>query len=102
MEAQLQERQRLHEAIKQTRNRHAQALRELHFETANYRLMRRGEEPQQKPSVERTPQKREPRQAQTPEKPAPKQRVPKRPEQSMQDRLDRLRTKPSAQDKYAE
>ena len=36
------------------RERHAQALRELHFDAANYRMMKRGQEPKAKPSFERS------------------------------------------------
>ena len=51
LNAQLRERRDLQSEIKATRTKHAQALRELHFDTANYRLMQRGEEPKPKPKT---------------------------------------------------
>lgn len=50
--AQLQERQKLQDEIRAARARHAQALREIHFDATNYRLMQRGQEPKAKPSFE--------------------------------------------------
>ncbi|GAK34610.1 hypothetical protein JCM17846_28900 [Iodidimonas nitroreducens] len=50
LNAQLRERQDLQTEIKATRTRHAQALRELHVDTANYRLMQRGQEPKPQPT----------------------------------------------------
>lgn len=50
--AQLQERQALQDEIKATRARHAQTLREIHFDATNYRLMTRGQEPKARPSFE--------------------------------------------------
>lgn len=54
VEAQLKERQALQLEIRAMRERHAQALRELHFDAANYRLMKRGQEPKAKPSFEQS------------------------------------------------
>jgi hypothetical protein len=53
IESQLRERQTLQAEIKATRSRHAKALLDLHSDTANYRLMRRGKAPQRKASFER-------------------------------------------------
>jgi len=80
--AQLQERQSLQDEIKATRTRHAQSLRDIHFDATNYRLMRRGQEPKVKSAF----QNAEPQKAPTPED---KNRM----------RLDQLREKtvPSAQ-----
>ncbi|MEL6126800.1 MAG: relaxase, partial [Pseudomonadota bacterium] len=52
IEAQLEERQALQLEIRAMRERHAEALRELHFDATNYRLMKRGQEPKTKPSFE--------------------------------------------------
>ncbi len=52
--AQLQERQTLQDEIRAARARHAQALREIHFDATNYRLMQRGQEPKARPSFEQT------------------------------------------------
>lgn len=49
VDAQLQDRRALQTEIKTARSKHAQILRELHFDTANYRLMQRGEEPKPQP-----------------------------------------------------
>ncbi|MBI1393599.1 MAG: relaxase/mobilization nuclease domain-containing protein [Alphaproteobacteria bacterium] len=49
--AQLRERQALQAEISTTRSKHAQALRDLHFDTANYRLMQRGQEPKPQPKT---------------------------------------------------
>ncbi|WP_420412391.1 relaxase/mobilization nuclease domain-containing protein [Roseibium sp.] len=46
--SQMQERRDLQAEIKVTRSKHAQALLDLHSDTANYRLMKRGEEPRPK------------------------------------------------------
>lgn len=54
VEAQIKERQALQLEIRAMRERHAQALRELHFDAANYRMMKRGQEPKAKPSFERS------------------------------------------------
>ncbi|ALG91179.1 MULTISPECIES: relaxase/mobilization nuclease domain-containing protein [Actibacterium] len=54
IDAQLQERQKLQDEIKAARARHAQALREIHFDATHYRLMKRGQEPKAKPSFEQT------------------------------------------------
>ena len=54
VEAQIKERQALQLEIRAMRERHAQALRELHFAAANYRMMKRGQEPKAKPSFERS------------------------------------------------
>jgi peptidoglycan hydrolase CwlO-like protein len=48
--SQIQERQNLQTEIAATRSRHAQTLLDLHSDTANYRLMKRGEAP--KPRAE--------------------------------------------------
>lgn len=50
LNAQLRERQDLQTEIRTARDKHAQALRELHFDTANYRLMQRGQEPKPQPT----------------------------------------------------
>lgn len=51
--AQLQERQKLQTEIKAARSKHAKVLRDLHSDTANYRLMNLGEEPILKRTFER-------------------------------------------------
>ena len=51
--AQLRERGDLQKEIHAARTKHAQALRALHHDAANYRLMRRGEEPKAKTVFER-------------------------------------------------
>lgn len=51
--AQLRERGELQDEIRSTRARHAQSLRALHFDAANYRLMERGHEPKIKSAFER-------------------------------------------------
>lgn len=56
--AQIRERQQLQLQIKAVRDGHAMALRALHFDLANYRLMRRGEEPRARGSFERAEQLR--------------------------------------------
>ena len=48
--AQLRERNELQKEINATRTKHAHALRALHYDAANYRLMHRGEEPKAKAS----------------------------------------------------
>ena len=48
VEAQLHERQLLQAQITAARNKHAAALRELHYDRTNYRLMRRGLEPRER------------------------------------------------------
>lgn len=53
IESQLRERQTLQAEIKATRSRHAKALLDLHFDTANYRLMKRGEAPKPRAFFER-------------------------------------------------
>lgn len=88
VEAQLRERQRLQDEIKQARSRHAQALRALHFDAANYRLMQRGEEPRARPKFERAVPKPLPERVKPDEK--AKAQLP---ENTMQARLDRLRSK---------
>lgn len=74
--AQLKERQKLQDEIKVARTRHAQALREIHFDATNYRLMKRGHEPKVRPSFERA-------------KPA----SPQEPKDQDRLRLDQLREK---------
>ena len=53
IDAQLSERGGLQDEIRNTRARHAQALRALHFDAANYRLMGRGHAPKMKSAFER-------------------------------------------------
>ncbi|WP_282091439.1 relaxase/mobilization nuclease domain-containing protein [Epibacterium ulvae] len=48
VEAQLHDRQTLQAKITAARNKHAAALRELHYDRTNYRLMRRGLEPRER------------------------------------------------------
>ncbi|WP_340149027.1 relaxase/mobilization nuclease domain-containing protein [uncultured Sneathiella sp.] len=93
--AQMRERRALQADIKAARSKHAQALRELYFDAANYRLMKRGEAPKAKSAYERLdtmrrenqrPQAR-PRFDQLKEvKPQPKKRP-----LSAQERLQKLR-----------
>jgi hypothetical protein len=95
--SQMQERQNLQAEIKATRSRHAQALLDLHSDTANYRLMRRGEapKPKAKPSFERLEALREKsRQSETQRQsePASQQKPkPKRQPLSPDERFKRLR-----------
>lgn len=53
IEAQLSDRRLLQVEIKATRADHAQALRTLHFDAANYRLMKKGLEPRVRAAFER-------------------------------------------------
>lgn len=52
--AQLPGRRILQVEVKEMRAKHAQVLKELHFDTANYCLMKRGHEPLVKPRLERS------------------------------------------------
>lgn len=52
--AQLKDRQGLQHTIRQTRSRHAEQLRQLHKDAANYRLMQKGEAPKLKEAFDRT------------------------------------------------
>ncbi len=79
VQAQLRERQELHQKILAARQRHAERVRELHKDAANYRLMQRGEAPNLRE------EHRE--QARPDTAPTPQTRKPLTP----QDRLDRLR-----------
>lgn len=95
VEAQLRERGELQSEIRNTRTRHAQALRALHFDAANYRLMERGHEPKAKAAFERLDAPRV-KQAKGPERPRldqPQERKAERPSRapSTEDRLRRLR-----------
>ncbi|AWI85537.1 relaxase [Alloyangia pacifica] len=86
---QLQERHALQFEIRAMRSRHAQALRDLHFDAANYRLMKRGQEPRAMPSFEhakpRTP----------PVQPQPAPRKPDVQKDINAERLDDLRARSS-------
>ncbi len=53
LQAQLAERSNLQNNIREARQRHAAALRALHHDLTNYRLMRRGEEPKPRTAFER-------------------------------------------------
>ncbi|MEP4733332.1 MAG: hypothetical protein ABJY16_12415, partial [Parvibaculum sp.] len=95
VDAQLRERGGLQDEIKSTRARHAQALRALHFDAANYRLMERGQEPKAKAAFERLAAPRV-KEAKGPERPRldqPQERKAERPSRapSTEDRLRRLR-----------
>ena len=57
--AQLKDRQHLQTEINVVRTKHARTLRELHFDTANYRLMKRGEMPKPKSAFDRLEAMRE-------------------------------------------
>lgn len=95
--SQMQERQNLQAEIKATRSRHAQALLDLHSDTANYRLMKRGEapKPRAKTSFERLEALREKSrqpESQRQSKPATQiKQKPKRQPLSSDERLKRLR-----------
>ena len=92
VEAQLKERQALQLEIRAMRERHAQALRELHFDAANYRLMKRGQEPKAKPSFEQSRPPIPIRQANPEPQVQPEaQRQP--PIEQNKERLDKLRAK---------
>ncbi|HCE23020.1 MAG TPA: relaxase, partial [Hyphomonas sp.] len=91
--AQLRERGELQKEINAMRTKHAQALRALHHDTTNYRLMRRGEEPKAKTAFERLDTLRaEPKKR--PERPRfdkLKERKPERQTRSTTSAQDRLR-----------
>ena len=91
--AQLRERGDLQTEINAARTKHAQALRALYFDTANYRLMHRGEEPKAKTAFERLDTLRaEPKKQ--PERPRfdkLKERKPERQTRSTTSAQDRLR-----------
>lgn len=93
VDAQLRERAALQTEIRATRAKHAQKLRSLHFDAANYRLMRRGEEPKAKPAFERSEKPRQevrspPTQQREQTPPAPQQSKPeKAPERPLLEQL---------------
>lgn len=93
--AQLRERGELQDEIRNARTRHAQALRTLHFDTANYRLMERGHEPKIKSAFERLDAIREkgPMSAGIPHSDKRREQRTARPSRaaSTSDRLDKLR-----------
>ncbi|WP_289036540.1 relaxase/mobilization nuclease domain-containing protein [uncultured Roseibium sp.] len=95
--SQMQERQNLQAEITATRSRHAQALLDLHSDTANYRLMQRGEapKPRAKTSFERLEALREKsRQPESQRQSKPATQIkpkPKRQPLSPDERLKRLR-----------
>lgn len=67
VDAQLRERQLLQGQIKATRSKHAKALLDLHSDTANYRLMKRGEAPKAKTSFDRLEAMKEQSRSQKPQ-----------------------------------
>jgi hypothetical protein len=100
IDAQLRERATLQIEIRAARANHAQKLRDLHFDAANYRLMQRGQEPKAKKVFERSHEPREV--VRQPPRQSP-ERALSRPEVSQQARtperplLDKLREqRPSA------
>lgn len=91
LQAQRAERQSLQEQIRHTRDRHAQHLRELHRDAANYRLMQRGEEaPKAKTAFERIEALRA---KPTPQASAELQKSQGREPLSPRERIERLRRK---------
>lgn len=98
VDAQLCERAALQSEIRAQRTKHAQKLRSLHFDAANYRLMRRGEEAKAKPAFERIETPRQevrspPIQKREQTTPAPQQRKPqKAPERPLLDHLREQRS----------
>lgn len=91
LQAQRAERQALQLQIQQARNRHAERLRELHRDAANYRLIQRGEEPPKaKTAFERIEALRAKPQ---PQQTAEPQRTERREALSPRERIERLRKK---------
>lgn len=75
--AQLRDRQGLQQEIRHTRARHAEQLRQLHKDAANYRLMQKGEAPKLKEAFDRTqPVKPVPVAERMAESPAPQPLAP--------------------------
>lgn len=104
VQSQLRERAALQRHIRETRARHAERLRTLHKDAANYRLMQRGEAPNLKQDFEQTKTGKSPERPgaelrppqtltqafnQAAQQPKPSINLPQRP--SSQDRLQRLR-----------
>ena len=90
LQAQNAERQSLQQQIQQARNRHAERLRELHRDAANYRLMQKGEPPKAKSAFERL---EELRSKPTPQASAEFQKTQGREPLSPKERVERLRKK---------
>lgn len=97
LQAQLRERQTLQAQIREARNNHAQRLRELHRDAANFRGVSRGEPPKAPTPQERLDSLRakaapqftpEPQQSQKPRAPL-----------SAKERLERLRQEPKDKDR---
>jgi hypothetical protein len=76
--------------IQQARSRHAERLRELHRDAANYRLMQKGEPPKAKTAFERI---EELRSKPTPQASAEFQKTQGREPLSPKERVERLRKK---------
>jgi hypothetical protein len=88
LQAQQAERRSLQEQIRQARNRHAEQLRGLHRDAANYRLLQKGEPPKVKTAFERFSELRsKPAPQATPELQKRQDRAPLSPK----DRFERLR-----------
>lgn len=97
LQAQLRERQTLQVQIREARNNHAQRLRELHRDAANFRGVSRGEPPKTP-----TPQERlnSLRAKATPQfRPEIQQTQKPRAATSAKDRLERLRQEPKGKDR---
>lgn len=94
--AQLRDRRQLQVQIKGVRDRHAQTLRALHFDQANYRLMQRGEEPRAKPAFEHTKALQPDAVRTAPAKEAERER--KSPSRPHEERLRRLRARDRKRD----
>ena len=90
LQAQHAERQSLQQQIQQARGRHAERLRELHRDAANYRLMQKGEPPKAKSAFERI---EELRSKPTPQASAEFQKTQGREPLSPKERVERLRKK---------
>lgn len=90
LQAQLRERQELQMQIRTARSRHAEQLRGLHKDAANYRLMQRGEAPKMREAFDRLSDLRHDNPART------NPQIPKTPDRqsrlSPQDRVERLRS----------
>tara|TARA_R110001599_G_scaffold318163_1_gene527696 strand:- start:3082 stop:4479 length:1398 start_codon:yes stop_codon:yes gene_type:complete len=90
LHAQQTERQSLQQQIQQARNRHADRLRELHRDAANYRLMQKGEPPKAKSAFDRL---EELRSKPTPQASVEFQKAQGREPLSPKEREERLRKK---------
>lgn len=91
LQAQQAERQKLQLQIQEARNRHAERLRELHRDAANYRLVQRGEEPPKaKTAFERIEALRS---KPAPQTSAERQKSQDREPLSARERIERLRKK---------